>query len=97
MTQHHSFLVVQQSLRTKPRKRKQRTAAKEALMDCLLVLAESADILKLKRTAEYVDMASDMAAAEVERQPALGYWHQTPTSATRKAAIPVFKSRRCSV
>ena len=95
MTEHHSFLVVQQSLKQKPRQKKQRAAAKEALINCLLVLAESADILKLKRTAEYVDMASDMAVAEVERQPALGYWHQTPSSATKENAVPVFKSRRC--
>ncbi|MEM8801922.1 MAG: hypothetical protein AAGF55_05255 [Pseudomonadota bacterium] len=95
MTEHHSFLLVQQSLKQKPRKKKQRVAAKEALIDCLLVLAESAEILKLKRTAEYVDMASDMAASEVERQSAAGYWHQTPTSATRANAMPIFKSRRC--
>ena len=44
MTEHHSFLVVQQSLKQKPRQKKQRAAAKEALIDCLLVLAESADI-----------------------------------------------------
>lgn len=97
MKHDHSFLVVQQSLTQKPRKRTQRAAAKEALMDCLLILAESADVLKLKRTAEYVDMASDMAASEIARRSAAGYWHHSPSSATRANALPVFKSRRCGI
>lgn len=72
----------------------QRDAAKEALIDCLLVLAESAEILKLKRTAEYVDMASDMAASEIEQRLAPQYRHHTPSSVTGGEALPVFRSRR---
>lgn len=89
-------MVVQQSLAQKPRQKAHRLAAKEALMDCLIILAESADVLKLKRTAEYVDMASDMAASEVERRDALGYWHQSSASAANARAVPMFKSCRCA-
>ena len=99
----HGFTLLESVVLRKPRLPHEDEKAKEALIDCLLITLEAADDLGLQRTADYLDIATNIALAEVHSRrlskPALT---QVLRSTLEKAATnfggvtqrPVFRSRR---
>ena len=78
--------------------------AKGALLDCLLVLLEAADELDMHNTFVMLDIVSDIAFSEVEREPlptrtllAILRLAEIANGAVQKAKPPVFSTSRLAL
>ena len=101
MPTKHSFALLENVVLRKPRPPHEDHIAREAIIDCLLIILEAADELGLQRTAEHLDVSTDFALSE-SRLLASPTLAQILRSTLESAAIeggsssnePTFKSHR---
>ena len=101
----HGFALLESIVLRKSRLPHEDEKAREALIDCLLIMLEAADDLGLQKTAEYLDLAADFALSEVQsRRLSKSALTQFLRLSLDKPVLndgnitegPIFKSRRGS-